>query len=191
MPMSESTGPLVAKVLYGQGALITRNSLDMSELEAGPPKRADDSPKTSPLLDLRMKTTCSSCINKCCSQPYDWVYLTDAEVSVLAAASRLSPIHFVQQRRNEETGLLWKTLALPCPFLEASTGQCTVYDARPLICRLFPIYPEPLTGHVTLMPAQCGSNLTFPAPVDEGWTAGEYDTAIRLWVRQLWSEAKD
>ena len=142
------------------------------------------------LRELRVRTDCGSCVNKCCSQPYDWVYLTSAEISRLKTITGLVEDEFVVTRLNENTGHVFRTLDLPCRFLDSSTGRCNVYEVRPLVCRLFPFYPEPLTGHTTLMPAQCGENLHFvPDDVDGSWCLMNYEKDARQWLAELWNEA--
>ena len=142
------------------------------------------------LTELRIVTECSKCIHKCCSQPYDWVYLTQSEIHRLESASGKHANSFVVLRRNVNTGHTFKTLSLPCQFLEAGTGRCSVYEQRPLICRLFPFYPEPLTGHATLLPVQCGENLRFVSEQElQGWTLGQFESEIRVWLQQIWKEA--
>src|SRR5690348_12688270 len=113
------------------------------------------------LPTLRIKTNCASCVNKCCSQPYDWVCLTSRETARLEVASGVAAHEFVSERTNQTTGHVVKTLDLPCRFLDAATGQCTVYESRPLVCRLFPFHLDPLTASATLYPIECGDNLLF------------------------------
>jgi Fe-S-cluster containining protein len=142
------------------------------------------------LRELRIKTNCGSCIHKCCSQPYDWVYLTSREISRLEAASALPREEFVVERRNANTGHVFRALNLPCQFLDSQTGQCKVYESRPLVCRLFPFYPEPLTGHATLLPAQCGDNLqVLPSDSDDGWCLIDLEEDAKQWLAELWGEA--
>ena len=142
------------------------------------------------LRNLWLKTDCGSCVNKCCSQPYDWVYLTSREINLLSRVSNLPTTEFVSHRRNTNTGHVFRTLNLPCRFLDHSTGQCQVYESRPLICKLFPFYPEPLTGEATLLPAQCGPNLDFLASESkEGWSLAEFENETRQWLSELWIEA--
>lgn len=62
------------------------------------------------LREIRLKTDCKSCINKCCSQPYDWVYLTAEEIESLKTASGLSENEFVIKRQNPSTGHNFRTL---------------------------------------------------------------------------------
>jgi Fe-S-cluster containining protein len=144
------------------------------------------------LRQLRLKTMCESCIHKCCIQPYDWVFLTTEEVLRLETASGLSEEEFLVERRNTNNGHVFRTLNLPCRFLEPQTGRCNVYQFRPLVCRLFPFYPEPLTGHATLLPVQCGDNLQFVASDSkDGWSLTDFEEDVRQWLAQLWQEAED
>jgi Fe-S-cluster containining protein len=143
-----------------------------------------------PFRELRLKTNCASCAQKCCSQPYDWVYLTAREIARIGKATGLPENAFVLTRQNANTGHVFRTLNLPCRFLNAATGECNVYDMRPLVCRLFPFYPEPLTGHAALIPVQCGPNLEFLAPnSNEGWSLADFESETRRWLAELWSEA--
>lgn len=142
------------------------------------------------LRELRLKTQCSSCVHKCCSEPFDWVFLTSREITRLQAASGVPEEHFVVTRRNATTGHMFRTLDLPCRFLNTQTGECTVYESRPLVCRIFPFYPEPLTGDATLLPTQCGNNLAFLNPDSiEGWRLADFEADVRLWLTELWREA--
>jgi Fe-S-cluster containining protein len=142
------------------------------------------------LSEIRLKTDCRSCVNKCCSQPYDWVYLTAEEIDLLKVASGLPEEDFVIRRQNSNTGHTFRSLNLPCRFLDSETGECKVYESRPLVCRLFPFYPEPLTGDATLLPAQCGPNLHFlPSDSTDGWCLIDQEDSVRHWLTDLWREA--
>jgi uncharacterized protein len=142
------------------------------------------------LTRLRIATNCGTCLNKCCSQPYDWVYLTSREISRLESASSLNRREFVTSRRNVHTGHEFQTLDLPCRFFDQRTGNCTVYESRPLVCRIFPFYTEPLTGDASLLPIQCGENLEFvPSNSSRGWSLLDVETSISVWLRELWAEA--
>ncbi|HEY0427508.1 MAG TPA: YkgJ family cysteine cluster protein [Pyrinomonadaceae bacterium] len=141
------------------------------------------------LKELKIKTDCAKCIHKCCSEPYDWVYMTKKEISRISIISGLPKDKFVVKRRNAHTGYVFNTLNLPCRFLDSKSGNCTIYESRPLVCRLFPFYPEPLTGQVTFLPAQCGSNLYFVSPEDMGWSLSEFEQETYQWLTDLWNEA--
>jgi Fe-S-cluster containining protein len=139
---------------------------------------------------LRLSTNCHACTNKCCSQPYDWVYLTEAELTAIERRTGLLPKAFSSVHVNRHAGFAFRVLNLPCRFLDTPTGNCTIYESRPLVCKVFPFYPEPLTGHATLLPAQCGENLVFhPNESMAGWTLQDFDTEIIQWLSSLWSEA--
>ncbi|MFY9620649.1 MAG: YkgJ family cysteine cluster protein [Pyrinomonadaceae bacterium] len=140
---------------------------------------------------LTIKISCDSCPDKCCSQPYDWVYLTSREISQLEAASGFPREKFVVRQKNSSTGHEFRILNLPCPFFEAQTGLCTVYDSRPLGCRLFPFYLDPLTGDATFHPASCGEQLSFPSPnTKEGWCLRDLEGSAREWLTEFWQEAR-
>lgn len=142
------------------------------------------------LLELRLRTNCGSCVNKCCSQPHDWVYLTSQESSRLSAASGLPESEFTVKRPIANGDYVLRALNLPCRFLDAQTGRCTVYESRPLACRLFPFFVDPLTGNATLYPAGCGDNLLFPQLDSEaGWNLTEFEEDARQWMAELWSES--
>jgi Fe-S-cluster containining protein len=142
------------------------------------------------LLELKLRTDCGSCVNKCCSQPHDWVYLTSQESSRLSAASGVPEDEFTVKRQIANGDYVLRTLNLPCHFLDAQTGHCTVYESRPLACRLFPFFVDPLTGDATLYSSGCGDNLLFPRPdSEEGWRLIEFEEDVRRWMVELWGEA--
>lgn len=144
----------------------------------------------SDLREVRIRTNCASCVNKCCSQPYNWVYLTREEIAALTEASGRPPSEFVAIRQNPASGLTLQTLNLPCQFL-GTDGSCTVYDRRPLICRLFPFYPDPLVGAATLLPIECGDRLEFLDPESrEGWSVEDHEVTLREWIAAIWREAR-
>lgn len=139
---------------------------------------------------LRLETNCESCMNKCCSHPNDWVYLTSEERSRLRDASGIPEKEFMAERQDSNSGYVFHTLNQPCPFLDAQTGNCTVYESRPLACRLFPFYVDPLTGYATLYSAECDDNMVFP-PTDseKGWRLIDFEEKVRRWMIEFWDEA--
>ena len=138
---------------------------------------------------LQLKTDCGSCVNKCCSQPYDWVYLTTQEARRLQEASGVAPAEFMSERQNPSTGYIIRTLDLPCRFFDSSSGRCNVYESRPLACRIFPFYLDPLTGTATLYAAECGENLLFPEGDCEGsWRLQDLVPEAEKWTEEFWAE---
>jgi Fe-S-cluster containining protein len=140
------------------------------------------------LLELKLKTNCDSCVNKCCSQPHDWVYLTSRESSRLAAVSGVREEEFMAERQDIDTGYVFHTLNQPCRFLNAQTGRCRVYESRPLACRLFPFHVDPLTGNATLYSTECEDNLLFPSTSEEGWSLIDLKEDVCQWVSEMWDE---
>ena len=142
------------------------------------------------IRDLKISTDCASCMDKCCSQPYDWVYLSETEVSTLVQKTGRPESDFTVQQSNPATGAAFKVLNLPCTFFDERSGKCTVHEVRPLICELFPFYPDPMTGQAMFYPAQCGPLLQIhPLDSEVGWNLARYETDIQNWIRAIWAEA--
>ena len=143
------------------------------------------------LAQIRISTDCQLCQEKCCSQPYDWVFLTDREIERIQNRTALHVEDFVTEQENPVNGYRFKVLMLPCRFLNRESGRCGIYEFRPLVCRLFPFYPEPLTGTAELITSQCGEHLKI-APIDGkiGWALTDHEFDIRIWLRDLWKEAE-
>jgi hypothetical protein len=87
---------------------------------------------------------CSKCPAYCCS--YDRIIVTEADVRRLARHFRISPAAAVRRftRRGSEPGerilrhqpdRIYKSV---CRFLDPDRRICTVYEARPGICRDYP-----------------------------------------------------
>jgi Fe-S-cluster containining protein len=141
------------------------------------------------LAEIRVRTNCAECVNKCCSQPLDWVYVTEAEIVRLEAASTLPRSEFIEPIQNQLNGLTFQTLQLPCRFLDAG-GKCSVYSARPLICQIFPFYPDPLVARLMFLPAECGDRLSIITDDSrDGWSASDFSDQIEAWYASIWSEA--
>ena len=103
------------------------------------------SPRVARTTGLRFE--CTQC-GRCCTQrgKYAHVYVNAEETRWLAEAVGVSVRTF--RRRHtfvDEYG--WTQLRFlddRCPFLEAATNRCTVYEARPVQCRTFPFWTEML-----------------------------------------------
>jgi Fe-S-cluster containining protein len=143
------------------------------------------------IRSVRIATDCASCSNKCCNQTYDWVYLTPREVERLEAASAVPAREFMTYDYNSRIGNTVALLRLPCRFLDQKTGTCSVYENRPLICRLYPFYPEPLAGRVALLPGQCGTHLSvLPMDAHVGWCLDDIAAELEEWLDELWRSAR-
>ncbi|WP_372365849.1 YkgJ family cysteine cluster protein [Candidatus Uabimicrobium sp. HlEnr_7] len=85
-------------------------------------------------VDNLKKKTCVSCIVNCgeCCKRFE-PYISVLEAVPLAKYLRNHPEkHKLYKRNVEQNKVKWNA----CPFYDNET-HCTVYDIRPLICRLF------------------------------------------------------
>jgi len=90
-----------------------------------------------------LKYDCEKCVAYCCSI-YDRVQVTPRDIKKLAAHFRVEP-EVATQRFTKVFGkeriLRRKADRLfgqACMFLNQDTRKCTIYNARPLVCREFP-----------------------------------------------------
>lgn len=91
---------------------------------------------------------CSNCPAHCCA--YDHIAVTDADARRLG---RKFGLDLATVRRRflmlVEHGKLWamrhrkdKIFGSACRFLDRKSRQCTIYDARPRVCRDYPGTPR-------------------------------------------------
>src|SRR5438477_3104391 len=91
--------------------LITRNYVPQEEGSQWPLRpQQQEAGQMKELKVLRIKTDCGACVNKCCTQPYDWVYLTSQESSRLGDASGVPEKEFMATRPSANTGFVVATL---------------------------------------------------------------------------------
>ena len=94
-----------------------------------------------------LKYDCDKCVAYCCSI-YDRVQVTPRDIRRLAAHFRVAPEVATQRftkvfgkerilRRKAD-----KLFGQACMFLNQDTRKCTIYNARPLVCREFPTTPR-------------------------------------------------
>jgi Fe-S-cluster containining protein len=92
----------------------------------------------------KLKYDCDKCVAYCCSI-YDRVQVTPRDIRRLAAHFRLLPEVATQRFTKvweKERVLRRKADRLfgqACMFLDQQTRKCTIYHARPAVCREFPI----------------------------------------------------
>lgn len=88
--------------------------------------------------------SCERCPAYCCSYPR--IPVTSSDVRRLARYLGLSPETVARKftKKGEEDGEVIlrhqpdKTYGTICRFLNVETRRCTVYEARPAICREYP-----------------------------------------------------
>ena len=99
--------------------------------------------KTFP-VPVRAKYTCSKCPGYCCSYPEIEVTPRDIErlakhfdlpySEAEARFTRYDAKEKVREMRHQKD----RIFSSVCTFLDTKTRRCTVYEARPAICREFP-----------------------------------------------------
>ncbi len=98
------------------------------------------------MTSTRLQYNCSNCPAYCCS--YDHIEVTDRDLERLAKHFELStevagkrftrkvkvdgkPLRILRHAPDEHFGTA-------CRFLDRETRGCTIYQARPAICRAYP-----------------------------------------------------
>jgi uncharacterized protein len=89
---------------------------------------------------------CSKCPAYCCS--YDQIELKELDIRRLAKHLDLDREVFLKRytKQGDELPILRhhkdKLFGSTCVFLDSKTRRCTVYDARPNVCRTYPDRPR-------------------------------------------------
>jgi Fe-S-cluster containining protein len=106
----------------------------MSTIKNGKPKNNGRS--------LRVLFNCSKCPAYCCS--YDRIEVTRTDVRRLAthfgltherAEKRFTKIAYGDRVLRHKTDHIFKSV---CQFLDPEARRCTIYEARPGVCRSYP-----------------------------------------------------
>ena len=90
-----------------------------------------------------LKYDCDNCIAYCCSI-YDRVQVTPRDLRRLATHFRVLPEVATERftKLNGKERILRRKadrlFGQACTFLDQDTRKCTIYNARPLVCREFP-----------------------------------------------------
>ena len=89
---------------------------------------------------------CSKCPAYCCS--YDQIELKELDIRRLAKHLDLDREVFLKRytKQGDELPVLRhhkdKLFGSTCVFLDSKTRRCTVYEARPNVCRTYPDRPR-------------------------------------------------
>ncbi|MDR3139633.1 MAG: YkgJ family cysteine cluster protein [Treponema sp.] len=94
-----------------------------------------------------LRFSCTRC-SACCRYEPGYVFLTEKDVAILAAALKMSYNDFIKAfcrwvpaAGGQECLSLKEKSNYDCVFWNQG---CSVYDARPLQCRVFPFWPSML-----------------------------------------------
>lgn len=97
---------------------------------------------TTKSRSLRVLFNCSKCPAYCCS--YDRIEVTKRDVLKIArhfgitpeqANQRYTKSSFGERLFRHKKDHIFKQV---CQFLDSETRRCTIYDARPAVCREYP-----------------------------------------------------
>ena len=124
---------------------------------------------------------CASCEKKGCCTFSGWKVFFLAEererVANVYGEDQASKINEFYSRRN---GLPIYAITLPCPYFDNGSGFCKIYDARPLVFRLFPVEIEPITGATYIDRAVCPKT-------EEMKTVSEFvQLDVKNWCERFW-----
>jgi len=99
-------------------------------------------------IPVRAKYSCSKCPAYCCSYPA--IEVTPRDVERLAKHLGVPPAvaeeRFTKYDAKEKMRLLRhrqdRVFETVCTFLDQKTRRCSVYEARPAVCREYPDSPR-------------------------------------------------
>jgi Fe-S-cluster containining protein len=94
---------------------------------------------------MQMRYDCSKCPAYCCS--YESIGITKRDLNRLASHFGVEPEVASERYTKIVDGEVVlrhkkdKTYGTACMFLDLKTRRCTVYDARPAVCKSYPEFP--------------------------------------------------
>ena len=99
-----------------------------------------------PNYDIPEKGLRFSCIDGCsrCCRGDGYVWVSENEIAEIAALLKVDRELFKREytvRRNDKHILKDRRNITECIFL-TEEGKCSVYDARPIQCRIYPFWPR-------------------------------------------------
>ena len=129
-------------------------------------------------IDQSLCNGCTACMHRCTAG----IALTRAEYEAIRAQLQRVPVEerlrvLAQCKLQPWPGDSGGATYTACRFLDLSSGLCLVYEARPLICRLF--------GHVEWLPCPAG---VITAHWDGGPDAMRARAAIEARTWEEWEE---
>ena len=122
-------------------------------------KRAHDAQQR--VMEADRKASCSDC-GRCCKETTHLsIWVTDPNYDAFMSA--VEGISHPESHIDRKPHGILLTLDDGCPFLDRQTNACTVYDVRPMICRIYPFMPINIAPEG--MPEDTGVILTSQCPV--------------------------
>lgn len=128
---------------------------------------------------------CNSCTEKPCCRYRGWkVFFLAAEKQEIAEKYGENKADLISEYHSRSRGESVYAVDLPCPFLDQQTGGCTVYEARPFICRIFPVEVEPVTGTTYIDNGVC------PKSKEAVFSPHLVQIAVDQWSAKFWRGSK-
>ena len=104
-----------------------------------------------------MKPLCYKCQSHCCGKSSVKAPVLMPSETKDYVAKEETEKNFYRLMRNTRTGC--------CVFLWTQSGQCAIYDRRPIECKLYPWILSFKDGKVCLvLNKECPKNAEFPRP---------------------------
>lgn len=128
-----------------------------------------------------VEVDCSSCPEKCCTYRGWKIFFIEeerAKVAELYGEDTAAKIDIFKSRKG---GSSIYAVTLPCPFFDSESGNCGIYEARPLICKIFPMELEPITGSVYMDQRVC------PKRTEAKVQVVLVQIAVDEWCEKFWN----
>lgn len=136
-------------------------------------KKAADKLNTAVMPYSACKSGCSYCCNIS-------AVITQTEADQLAAASGRKALKLAGRADMDESQKKW--YKVPCPFLKA--GKCSVYDDRPLVCRmLLVISDSPYFCNTDIPSAESHVTSINLTQLQEGY--------VMSYINEAWADIRD
>ncbi|GEM_PF-829762 len=93
-------------------------------------------------------------------------------------------LHQLEQHSYDEEAdkRRYKSLQLPCPLLDTESGSCLAYAVRPIPCRTYLNYSDPLVCEQELMPKE---------PFSYAFLGEYYMQALHAYIQELLVDGED
>jgi Fe-S-cluster containining protein len=124
---------------------------------------------------------CAACETKGCCTFQGWkVFFLQEEKDLVARLYGEGQAEKISQFQPRNNGSPAFAVTLPCPFFDPLKGACNIYNARPLVCKIFPVELEPVTGVIYLDQAVC------PKRHEAKFSPELVQIAARDWCDKFW-----
>lgn len=129
---------------------------------------------------------CKTCEKKGCCTYVGWkVFFTSDERDAVSQRYGEAFAARIKEFCDRQNGHPIYSVTLPCPFFGQTSGLCTIYEARPLACRVFPVEIEPITGSTYIDQAVC------PKRHEAKINTALVQISVKAWCEQFWQASTE